>query len=222
MAAAKVAAEIKVVAAREAVVADGRAPLAIPPAAAEQMLRQSKKKPNKRPEAMAVLRTAMGSSLNVRQKKMATPVSSALTEERLRRSLAHSGYTLSPKRKNGETGVDVIAKKDGEEIHIEVIGYKKAGPARSKDFYEVFFRAISRLKDGAPKVVIACPVDFRLGLPERTAVYDIAWRRLGDAFPELHIWFIYPDRIAFDHGHWNTWFERENRKHLMRLGKIAK
>lgn len=152
---------------------------------------------------------------------MATPISSTLTEDRLRESLKQLGYSLSPRRKNGENGADIIATKEGESVYIEVIGYKSTGSARSRDFCEAVFRAISRIKDGARKVVVACPVEFQLGLMERTAILDIAWRRLGAAFPELQLWFVFPDRLHFDRGHWNQWFETYNRKHLIRIGEIV-
>ena len=48
--------------------------------------------------------------------------------------LEKDGYSLSRERRHGETGVDIIARKGTEEIHIEVIGYKSSGPARAKDF----------------------------------------------------------------------------------------
>ena len=79
------------------------------------------------------------------------------TENCLRTILSNEGYQLSPMRNHGETGVDIIAKKDNQKLHIEVIGYKRHGSTRAKDFYEVFFRSISRLKDGAIRCVIAMP-----------------------------------------------------------------
>lgn len=109
-------------------------------------------------------------------------------EKALRYFLQDNGYKLEiPERKFGETGVDIIASKDGEKWHIEVIGFKESPPARSKDFYEVFFRAISRLKDGAGHIVIALPDRFRNGLPQRVRQYGIGWQRIGNAFPELEI-----------------------------------
>ena len=124
-------------------------------------------------------------------KKIKNMIKNKEVEKSLRHILESEGYKLEiPERKYGETGVDIIASKDGEEWHIEVIGYKKSPPARSKDFYEVFFRSISRLKDGAKNVVIALPERFRKGLPQRVQQYGIAWQRIGTAFPELEIWFV--------------------------------
>ena len=71
------------------------------------------------------------------------------TEDSLRRALSAEGYHVSPKRPHGENGVDIIATKGGPAFHIEVIGFKKQGAQRSKDFYEEFFHAVARLDDGA-------------------------------------------------------------------------
>ena len=76
------------------------------------------------------------------------------TETCLRECLKKEGYDVSRRRGMGETGVDILAKKDGKEYHIEVIGFKKSPPQRTKDFCVVFFGAISRLKDGAKKSLL--------------------------------------------------------------------
>lgn len=122
-------------------------------------------------------------------------------ENTLRQILSKEGYKLSPCKENGETGVDIIAIKIGEELFIEVIGCKKSNPARSRDFFEVFFRAISRIKDGAETCVIALPNQFKVGMPQRFDNYKDAWVRIGNAFPELKIWFIY--RTKIEKHNWN-------------------
>ena len=80
---------------------------------------------------------------------MTIPVSNADVEQTLRSALSDEGFSLNSKRGYGETGVDILATRYDERYHIEVIGYKKSGPARAKDFYEAFFRALSRLNDAA-------------------------------------------------------------------------
>ena len=45
--------------------------------------------------------------------------------------------------------------------------FKESTPARAKDFYESFFRAVSRLHHGATHCVIALPARFGKGLPQR-------------------------------------------------------
>lgn len=127
-------------------------------------------------------------------------------EKSLRHFLQDNGYKLEiPERKNGETGVDIIALRDGKGWHIEVIGFKESPPARSKDFYEVFFRAISRLKDGAEHIAIALPDRFRNGLPQRAKQYGIGWQRIGDAFPELEIWLVDAENNKVETTKWNDW-----------------
>lgn len=126
-------------------------------------------------------------------------------EAALRWCLEGEGYTLSAVRLNGETGVDILAAKADERLHIEVIGFKDSPPARSKDFYEVFFRAISRLNQGATRIVIALPERFSRGLHQRAAVYGPAWLRLGAAFPELEVWLVNHDQPAYRPTTWAEW-----------------
>lgn len=136
---------------------------------------------------------------------MPTVFSSVDTEKCLRSILSSKGFTLSPERVNGETGVDIIAVREQETFHIEVIGFKSSPPARSKDFYESFFRAISRLKDGANCCVIALPKRFERGLPARARQYGLAWERIGTNFPELQIWLVDTECRAYEPTSWNQW-----------------
>ena len=127
------------------------------------------------------------------------------TENCLREILQGEGYDLTPRRGIGETGVDIVAKKGSEEFHIEVIGHKSSGPARAKDFYEAFFRAVSRLKDGAKRCVIAMPHLAKRGLPARARQYGVAWERIGIAFPELQIWLVNVEKKTYEKSEWNRW-----------------
>ena len=136
---------------------------------------------------------------------MAQKWTSAQVEQYLRKILSKDGYSLTPPRGNGETGADIIARKGEQALFIEAIGYKSSPPARSKDFYEVFFRAISRLKNGATKCIIALPSQFEVGMPQRVNQYGLAWERLGDAFPELNIWFVDIEEQTHSEHSWNRW-----------------
>ena len=126
-------------------------------------------------------------------------------EEYLRSTLSEAGFDLTPPRENGETGADIIAKKGDQSLFFEAIGYKSSPPARSKDFYEVFFRAISRLRKGATKCIIALPAQFGVGMPQRAAQYGIAWERLGNSFPELSIWLVDTNAGSHTEHAWNEW-----------------
>lgn len=109
----------------------------------------------------------------------------------LRIGLQKQGYQLSPKRPFGAQGVDVVAKKDGEMVVAEVIGYKSSGPARRSDFAVAFWAAIGRVDDYPDsKVVIALPSQFGRGLGARLDSHRSAWERIGRAFPELEIWLV--------------------------------
>lgn len=136
---------------------------------------------------------------------MASSVSNKDTEACLRELLQRQGYALSPPRAIGETGVDILATRDGEKWHIEVIGYKKTGAARAKDFYESFFRVVSRLNDGAKHCVIALPAQFGTGLPARAAHHRKAWARIAQAFPELEIWLIDVENRRYERTSWIDW-----------------
>lgn len=132
-------------------------------------------------------------------------VKNQATEKALRACLDAEGFSLSEPRVNGETGVDLIAKKGNEEFHIEIIGFKRSPPSRSKDFFEVFFRAISRLCRGATRIVIALPARFGQGLVQRAANYGVAWERLGLAFPELELWLVETGPPSYTRSTWGEW-----------------
>jgi hypothetical protein len=136
---------------------------------------------------------------------MPSIVSNKDAEKCLREILNSEGYELSSERKFGETGVDVIASRYNDIFHIEVIGYKSSGPARAKDFYESFFRVISRIKDGAERCVIAMPINAKIGLPARANQYGVAWGRIGLAFPELEIWLIDTENRCIEKSTWSEW-----------------
>ncbi len=132
-------------------------------------------------------------------------VRSDQVEKTVRRELKKDGFKLSKQLGNGETGCDIVANKKRQRIHIEVISFKSSGPARSRDFFQSFFRAVSRLNDGATLCVIALPSRFGKGLPKRAAGYGVAWRRIGRAFPELAIWLVNVDDNIIERTKWNSW-----------------
>jgi hypothetical protein len=125
------------------------------------------------------------------------------TESVLRELLEKEGYELTTPRSHGQTGPDIVAERGADKIFIEVIGYKSSPPARSKDFFESFFRAVSRLKDGARKCVIALPSQFGRGLGARARQYGEAWTRIGKAFPELELWLVDDQKHTYKPEGWN-------------------
>lgn len=141
---------------------------------------------------------------------MASRVKNKEAEDCLREALEAQGYELNPPRAHGETGVDILASKGDREWHIEVIGYKSSGPARAKDFYEVFFRAVSRLNDGAIYCVIAIPEQARAGLPARARQHRVAWTRIAQAFPELEIWLVDVEARDYQRTAWMEWLRQSN------------
>jgi hypothetical protein len=137
---------------------------------------------------------------------MALSITGEKVESVLRQLLPRQGYELLNKPpKCGETGADIIARKGNTRVSIECIGFQKVAPLRSKQFYEVFFRAISRLKNGASRCVIALPVRFKDGMNQRAEHYGEAWKRIGYVFPELEIWFVNVEENMYERHKWNDW-----------------
>jgi predicted transport protein len=137
---------------------------------------------------------------------MALSVRGEQVELVLRKMLPRQGYKLlNNPRTQGETGADIIAQKGRVRVFIECIGFQKVAPLRSKQFYEVFFRAISRLKGGARKCVMALPIRFENGMNQRAEHYGEAWKRIGNAFPELEVWFVDVENDVYEERKWNDW-----------------
>jgi hypothetical protein len=136
---------------------------------------------------------------------MAALVSSKEVETVVRTALSREGFKTSVERGHGETGTDIIAEKGDELLHIEAIAFKSSPPARAKDFYEVFFRAVSRLDDGVTACVSALPSRFGMGLPQRAKAIGRAWRRIGSAFPQLKIWLVDTSDGSIVRTEWNSW-----------------
>ncbi len=135
-------------------------------------------------------------------------VSNEEIENCLRDELLHQGFSLSRKRAHGEQGVDIIATRGEERLFIETVGYKEGGPARAKDFYEGFFRTVSRLDDGANNCVLALSHRAAAGLPARANQHREAWKRIGEAFPELEIWLVDTDKGTYARTPWLEWLDR--------------
>ncbi len=136
---------------------------------------------------------------------MPSVVSNDTVEKTLRELLKREGYSLSPQKAHGQTGVDILATRDGESYHIEVIGFKSSPSARAYDFYQVYFRAVSRLSEGAKHCVIALPKRTGDGLPARAEQHHVAWLRIAEAFPELEIWLVDTGKRNYRRTKWREW-----------------
>ena len=134
-------------------------------------------------------------------------ISNEDTESCLRKILREEGYELTPLRACGEMGVDIVAKRGRKSFYIEVIGYKSSGPARARDFFQAFFRAVSRIKDGAKNCAIAMPSRAKRGLNQRARQYGESWTRIGEAFPELEIWLVDVENRTYERSTWNYWLK---------------
>jgi len=131
------------------------------------------------------------------------------TEQSLRIALKVKGLQLTKQRRPGETGVDIIASRNGTSYHIEVIGFKTSPPARTRDFCQAFFQTISRLNEGASHCAIALLQKFSLGLHQRAKQYFVGWERIGLVFPELEIWLVDTDKNTYIATAWNSWLKQK-------------
>ena len=118
-------------------------------------------------------------------------IEAANVERVIRNYLDESGYSLSSPRKRGETGVDIIAKCEESTCFVEIIGFQSHPPTRSREFYEAFFRIISRDRNEPHDIlVLALPKRFKDGMRQRKQQYSVAWDKLGRAFPNLKLWYV--------------------------------
>ncbi len=69
----------------------------------------------------------------------------------------------------------------------------------------VFFRAVSRLNDGAKHVELALSLLAESGLPARAKQHRIAWLCIADSFPELEIWLVDTGNRTCKHTSWREW-----------------
>jgi hypothetical protein len=128
-----------------------------------------------------------------------------VVEETLRSVLQREGFELSLARKNGEIGVDILATRGPERIFIECIGYKSSGPARAKDFYEVFLgrypASITVLRAWSSRYLHA----LNLGLSARALQHRVAWERIAVSFAELEIWLVDTQTKTCSRRTWTEW-----------------
>jgi hypothetical protein len=136
-------------------------------------------------------------------------VTSAAVEDAVRSALLAEGWVVSTPRRHGEAGADIEAVREGKRLCVEAIAFKSSGPARAKDFYEAFFRAASRVGPSTTRVAIALPARFAVGLPQRVHALGHAWRRIGEAFPELEIWLVETVATRIRQTSWNEWAHKE-------------
>ena len=122
---------------------------------------------------------------------MAKLVEARDVEQVIRRYLEGKRCTLSPPKKRGQTGADITARHGKSTWFVEVVGFQSHPPTRSREFYEAFFRVISRDRDNLDDVlVLGLPKRFKNGMRQRKQQYPAAWEKIGKAFPNLRIWYV--------------------------------
>ncbi|MFC2159986.1 hypothetical protein ACFLQS_04655, partial [Actinomycetota bacterium] len=79
-----------------------------------------------------------------------------------------------------------------------------------KDFYEIFFKSLSRLNNkDCDHCIIAIPESLRKFLYIRAKIYKVAWERITEAFPELEIWLVDIENKKYQKTSWNYWLIRK-------------
>ncbi|RPJ62522.1 MAG: hypothetical protein EHM12_04440 [Dehalococcoidia bacterium] len=128
-----------------------------------------------------------------------------LVEQTVRRYLQSQGYALNLPRKKGETGVDITSAQGNTNWLIEVIGFQSHPPIRSREFYEAFFRVISRDRGISSDVlVIALPIRFKDGMKQRQQQYPVAWGKLAAIFPNLYLWYVDTEKDTIEKYPWSN------------------
>jgi hypothetical protein len=126
------------------------------------------------------------------------------TENCLRELLEKEGYLLEDRGFLSRLSSDIKASKDNESWYIEVLGYGTSGRKRVEDFYRAFFQSISRLNNEDCKhIVIAVPEGLRKILRIRAKVYEVAWKRIAEVFPELEIWLVDVENKKYQRTSWD-------------------
>ena len=91
---------------------------------------------------------------------MAKSIPASTVEQLIRYHLRAKACSLSGPKKPGGNGADIIARLGETNWFVEVIGFEDNPPSRSREFFEAFFRLISRDRDDPSDVLV-------LGLPIR-------------------------------------------------------
>lgn len=140
---------------------------------------------------------------------MAKLVEAEAVEQVIRRYLEGKGCTLSPPKKRGQTGPDILAKGGKFTYFVEVIGFQEHPPTRSREFFEAFFRVISRDRKNASNdiLVLGIPKRFKDGMKQRKQQYRVAWGKLAKAFPNLWVWYVDTEQKTVEKYTWLTPFD---------------
>ncbi len=130
-------------------------------------------------------------------------ITASEVEQVIRKYLEGDGCNMSSSRKWGETGADIIATRGKSTWYVEVIGFHSNKSIRSRKFYEAFFRVVSRDRDNPnDMLIIGLPVRFKDGMRRRRNQYPVAWDKLGEAFPNLQVWYADTERKTVEKYPW--------------------
>jgi hypothetical protein len=137
---------------------------------------------------------------------MAKTVEAKAVEKAIRRYLEAKGYVLSPPKGHGQTGPDIVARHKMSTYFVEIIGFQEVPSIRSREFYEAFFRVISRDRDNPADdvLVLALPKRFKDGMRQRKQQYPKAWEKLGKTFSNLWLWYVDTELNVIEEYPWSN------------------
>ena len=137
---------------------------------------------------------------------MAKVVEAEAVEKVIREYLEAKGYKLSPPKRRGQTGPDIVARHNKSTYFVEIIGFQEVPSIRSREFYEAFFRVISRDRDNPADdvLVLGLPKRFKDGMRQRKQQYSIAWEKLGKTFSNLWLWYVDTELNGIEEYPWSN------------------
>jgi len=139
---------------------------------------------------------------------MAKLTKSLEVEQVVRKYLEDKGCSISSYKRKGETGPDIKATRGKYTWFVEAIGFEEHPWIRSREFYEAFFRVISRDTNSSNEtLVLALPRRFKDGMRQRTRNYPVAWAKLGRTFSNLRIWYVDTEEGTVEEYQWATPFD---------------
>jgi hypothetical protein len=100
---------------------------------------------------------------------------------------------LANNARGDRPGPDYVVQVGERRVAVEVIGHKHNGVSRTNDFRSAFFQLLTRLDDpaGTPgRLALAMPIVHVRGSRDRRTGMNAAWERIGEAFPELEVWYL--------------------------------
>ena len=141
---------------------------------------------------------------------MSTSKTNSEMENVLRDLLKDEGYKLTKRTGLEKLSSDIKVSLDDGGLYIEIIENEEPGVKKNIDFYQAFFKALSRLNNKNCKhIIIAMLESSRKNLPIRAKIHKVAWKRIAEAFTELEIWLVDTVNKKYQKTSWIYWLKQK-------------